>query len=626
MKTFTKWLQFINEVNQKILPKIDKANRRLHSGTAPFQNIFGTKKRISFDLNQKDKDISSFIQDLAKHNVHLTLKDLQKGNIDVPVQSQQGTSTRNLRIASYIQRNIKDSDELVKRWGVVRDKVSKMNFDDSYSVIISRAPLDIMRMSDHVDDDGYSISSCHSPDGEWFHCAIREAQLGGAVAYAVKTSDLNKVDLQASEIFKDKDRKIDGIVPLERIRLRRFSNDDVNILIPEIRNYPMSNDYGSGRHVPGFKEAVKDWAYTAQKSVIDNIDPQRDYDYFSLRGGSYQDNAASIIWNNFFGTKVVKAKSSIDQKDGDVKVTTAGEWRERAEEMLYRRVKYWDINFSANQKDGDVWGEWNAETEYEFDGWEFDKVPTEDNISDIGKYTWSATSLTKYLRLHFPDIGQARLGGVYNVSKASGRVEIKVYIDGNSKPDAGTLNDFEHFIDKMEDLDYNHETIKEHIEFWFRTNGFMKNPVLQTAKRYNYKHFRIENLADKKNPRFQRMRRQPHSPYEIESEVVFLDKIEGIPDNYIRKRGELDEIEFIGKVPHSLPPSRPLPKFVGLDNVRFYRYGNDIKMKFNFILGYDEDESRIKMYLAGIHVLDKNFEFYVEKMRQWLQGLKTYYQ
>jgi hypothetical protein len=623
MKTFTEWL--LSEINQKLLPKIEKANRRLSNGTAPFQNIFGTKKRIAFDLNQKDTDISNFIQDLAKHNIHLTLKDLQQGHVAVPIQTQQGTNTRNLRIASYIQKNIKNSDDLIKKWSIVRDKVGKMNFNDSYSVIISRAPLDIMRMSDHIDDEGYEISSCHSPDGEWFHCAIKEAQLGGAIAYAVRTNDLNKIDLQANEIFKDSSRKIEGITPLERIRLRRFSNDDIDILVPETRNYPMTKGYEHVRHVPGFKEGVKNWAYTAQKSIIDNIDPQRDYDYFSLRGGSYQDNPASVIWNNFFGTKVTTGKSSIDQKDGDFKVHTASQWKERAEEMLDRRVRNWEINVYGRDRAGHVWGVWDAETEFQFDGWEFDKIPTESDISDNGPHSWSNTSLTKYLRLQFPDIERAKLGRVHNVTKASGRVEIKVYIAGNDHEDTGNFNEFEHFIDQMEQLDIKHDEIKDHIEWWLRTNGFMKNEVLNIVSKYNYKHFKMENAANKKNPRFPRFRSQPHAPYEFDSELVSIGTIDGIPDAYIRKN-KLNEIDFIGKVPHSLPPSRPLPKFVGLGDVRFYRFGNEVKMAFNFIIGYDNDIDLIKRYLAGIYAIDKNFEFYIEKMKQWLQTLKAYYQ
>ena len=54
-----------------------------------------------------------------------------------------------------------------------------------YSVVVSRHPIDVLRMSDIS-----NIRSCHSEGSEYFHCAIAEAKGHGPIAYLVKTEDL----------------------------------------------------------------------------------------------------------------------------------------------------------------------------------------------------------------------------------------------------------------------------------------------------------------------------------------------------------------------------------------------------------------------------------------------------
>ncbi len=92
-----------------------------------------------------------------------------------------------------------------------------------YSIVVSRHPIDIMRMSDF---SWAGISSCHREGGEYQKCVPGEVAAQGGVAYVVKTRDLEDVgDLQDDEVFADPDRDIDGIAPIARHRLRRFDND-----------------------------------------------------------------------------------------------------------------------------------------------------------------------------------------------------------------------------------------------------------------------------------------------------------------------------------------------------------------------------------------------------------------
>ena len=63
--------------------------------------------------------------------------------------------------------------------------------NDKYSIIITRHPIDVLRMSDFD-----NITSCHSPASRtsayqsYYKCAVAEAQGHGAVAYVVETEDL----------------------------------------------------------------------------------------------------------------------------------------------------------------------------------------------------------------------------------------------------------------------------------------------------------------------------------------------------------------------------------------------------------------------------------------------------
>ena len=61
------------------------------------------------------------------------------------------------------------------------------SYDDNiWSILISRHPVDVLRMSDIGE-----ISSCHRAGGEYFQCAVEESMGNGLIAYLVKTEDLN---------------------------------------------------------------------------------------------------------------------------------------------------------------------------------------------------------------------------------------------------------------------------------------------------------------------------------------------------------------------------------------------------------------------------------------------------
>ena len=192
--------------------------------------------------------------------------------------------------------------EFVEFWNkesrYFRENPEEMMTD--YSVVISRHPVDVLRMSDHG-----NISSCHSEGNSHFHCAVKEAKGAGSVAYIVETADLDQIDLEDGEIFEDDDRGIDGIEPVGRVRLRKFdktgtftSDNKYSLLMPEKRIY--------GQDMPGFYEAIRDWALESQKDKWSEAlkeDGTMDPDYlrdFVLKGAQYQDSNARSIFKSVF--------------------------------------------------------------------------------------------------------------------------------------------------------------------------------------------------------------------------------------------------------------------------------------------------------------------------------------
>ena len=172
--------------------------------------------------------------------------------------------------------------------------------DSPYVTILSRHPVDVVRMSDMN-----NITSCHSRSAGYFQCAVAESRGHGPVAYLVprnqfeeyfdvdlSETDPSEVDLDvgAEEIFADDQRGIPGLKPEGRVRLRKFvsKEDGRMITAPERRTYAPHDR----RTPPNFLKGVTQWALDSQKNVIG--DPKKLADEFYKEewvrhGGSYED-------------------------------------------------------------------------------------------------------------------------------------------------------------------------------------------------------------------------------------------------------------------------------------------------------------------------------------------------
>ena len=133
---------------------------------------------------------------------------------------------------------------------------SKTPTQNDYSIIISRAPIDVLRMSDFR-----GISSCQSTGREYFYCALAESRNQGAIAYLVRTEDLENVNLDDEEIFTDYQRRVQGIEPISRVRIRRVVDENIGV------DYMIPEDAVYGSKKAFFADTVMSWAAKAQQDM-----------------------------------------------------------------------------------------------------------------------------------------------------------------------------------------------------------------------------------------------------------------------------------------------------------------------------------------------------------------------
>ena len=188
-----------------------------------------------------------------------------------------------------------------------------------HTVIITRHPIDVFRMSDFD-----RIQSCHSPpskggDASYYKCAVAEAHGHGPVAYLVRNEDLDealeekeldKGDYQAlldqyeddeEEFFYDDERVEGEITPINRLRIRKYSSPKFNMTIA----VPAKRVYGDNR---GFGDAmvnsVVKWAQGSQEDSLKKMKDDEDMlsdgkfnmDNWIRHGGTYhQDNSPETL-------------------------------------------------------------------------------------------------------------------------------------------------------------------------------------------------------------------------------------------------------------------------------------------------------------------------------------------
>ena len=197
-----------------------------------------------------------------------------------------------------------------------------------YSIIYTRHPTDVLRMSDFED-----IQSCHSPSrgsgaAEYYKCAVGEAHGHGFVAYVVENESLENVKKQwdmgklsneellshneDQELFADPERNEAGIDPVSRIRFRKFVHQNgTELAVPETSTY--------GRKVPGLDRVGLEWAQNNQSEKINQIASQEhiDLSQFTLFGGSSQDTIPGHLFAKLLNLNMKNWKEKISGQVGE---------------------------------------------------------------------------------------------------------------------------------------------------------------------------------------------------------------------------------------------------------------------------------------------------------------------
>ena len=334
---------------------------------------------------------------------------------------------------SYEERTEKNMGSripiLAKYWqenaGYIKQNIDDLT-NDKYSIIITRHPVDVLRMSDFD-----KITSCHSPSSRtnayqsYYKCAVAEAQGHGAVAYVVETEDIVKwsgrsdmsmeeieEEMQDGEIFYDDKRQYAGTIePISRTRIRHMRyydtdsparyDDGIDIGVPENRIY--------GAGIPGFKDTIVDWSRQSQEEVIENIpreDGKINLNRFMIFGGSYEDTSGTsgrqelvlqLVGPNQDTVGSVKQNTDTeDTLDADL----IGDIVQQYENYCSGRTDYWNNHMAAceveygvnDDGDGGVYIAVGAKIQIEWDASDWNSLPnavnravmySPDTINDI---------------------------------------------------------------------------------------------------------------------------------------------------------------------------------------------------------------------------------------------------
>jgi len=576
-----------------------------------FNHIFGKKLRIVIPLGKKDSI------PLSEKQVRIALEkegynvDFDTGRASRISHTNKGPKGTFIKLGKVLQRLAKKDtfwQQVSHWWEMKADKTKSMGDATGVSIIISRSPIDIMRMSDHQE-----WSSCHAPPGKRGHlgqywaCVGQEARSGGAIAYVVKNHDLHNLDdLQASEIFKDKNRNIQGIEPLERLRLRRFTvynyknHDELDILIPEETTYGI-------RHV-GFEDSVKAWAKKAQQKIIDFKNPPK-WDTADLRGGSYQDTSASSLWEDFFDVSVQGNKESIDKdEEEEYGGISSDSIYERAEEQLAaREFKHIVVSFDVEDYDEPyLW--WSGSVSFDFHKDDFIQIPTEDDMA-ISWGTKRKKNLGEKIRNEI-DIVYEEIG----VQTYAGTVSI--YFDLNTEEDYGeTQNDrFERWLDWIDrDIEQEYNSYWAKLRYILIESGYLKDKW----EWKNLKHFGLEKDGTWKNNLW------------IESEEMWIGDLKGVDSKNVTTQSGQLEFPNHSALSSNIATIFPSFKFLKPENIklstdRMSLEQGIINMPFKVILKLNIpfQPTQNKMYFAAMKHIDDNWNAYYKRAVKWWETVK----
>ena len=293
----------------------------------------------SFETARKSQDDLDKIKPADYPDEYDKYRESLKGlidNADTDLERLQNTFPD---FTSRVTSKINPFDYLSNFWHKKSDyyrehpEASSEGATGKYSIIYTRHPIDVLRMSDFD-----NIQSCHSPTSrgggaEYYKCAVAEAYGHGFMAYVVEDAVLQNVktyrrdskkmsnqemldDMQdkEEELFKDAAREKGWIVPLSRVRVKKYTNPSLKLAlaVPEERVY--------GQKFPSFVSSVVKWAKDKQENTIEKIElddeGSLDLTTWERHGGTYQDTNDSRLLYNLLGATTY-GKVHIDRTTED---------------------------------------------------------------------------------------------------------------------------------------------------------------------------------------------------------------------------------------------------------------------------------------------------------------------
>lgn len=496
----------VNEVSQKFVDEVQDAvaDREL-----PFQDIFGDAVRIVIPLDTASSDIiiSDIIAEISKIKDYAGV-DLKKGEVIRKIKLDprygEGEKEQKVSIGKAIAALKIDQEKKQKFLDFLATYRENLADKNEYSVVISRNPIDVLRMGELYEIDKEGDESCHAQKGSYFQCAIQEAKTGGGVAYVVKTEDIENLsneELQYDEIFEDTVRDVSGIKAISRLRIRRYDivddyeNSEASLAIPTPKIYR--------KIIPGFYQTVANFLkmkspilskskYIVSKYKSGNI---------TRYGGSYTDYSDDQMFRNMFpNDKDVFSYGSIetervDEPDpeyddaenlADIMDTELQEIDDRfnleysnhgfevhdddnggAYYNAWASIRFGRFEFSDNvddditfnpqdlmrfNPDGDQ--EWQKHTPYEFKGKVSEALIAKKFIVDLDRFLPSGIDIDDVRDIDIDTQGFIR----FNL---------------NTDDLGNDTSDYRDILDKLETMDNNYEEIFRAINKALAINGYL---------------------------------------------------------------------------------------------------------------------------------------------------------
>lgn len=216
-----------------------------------------------------------------------------QGNKAKDISGKQTFFSNNPQTVSEIANYVNDTST----YGIMQDQKTTDKV-----VILSRHPIDVVRMSDFSTLD----YSCHAPQGIYFECAMEEAKRtssGGGVLFTVDAKQFNDrfpdgQIPQTGDLFNDRERGINnmlGSTPASRLRLRTITSDEETFAVPDRKIY--------GSQEESFRKETLQ--YFAKKQIDKFVDPENKpilpkANELVRWGGSYEDVGDDRVGDNFF--------------------------------------------------------------------------------------------------------------------------------------------------------------------------------------------------------------------------------------------------------------------------------------------------------------------------------------